>query len=102
MVVYLEVVGRALRLVQDLSEPGVEAVGFVKPVEVDCGREEGTRVKDGAVPMWVEPGRAASCWRAAAMDVPGPRAGPEPVLVVVGNGLTAAREDEPVQEAARA
>jgi len=79
VVVYLEVVGRALRLVQDLSEPGVEAVGFVKPVGV-------------------EPRRAASCWRAAAMDVPEPPAGPEPepVLVVVGNGLTAALEDAPV------
>lgn len=101
MVVYLEVVGRALRLVQDLSEHGVEAVGFVKPVEVDCGREEGTRVKDGAVPMGVEAGRAASCWRAATMDVPGPLAGLEPVPVVQGNGLMAVIEDEPAQGAAR-
>jgi hypothetical protein len=43
VVVFLEVAGRGGRLVRDLRELGVEEVGFVELVKVDCASEEGTR-----------------------------------------------------------
>jgi hypothetical protein len=89
------------RLVQDLLELGVEEVGFVELVEVDCASEEWTRAEDEMV-LGRASGLEGNRWKATAMGVPESRAGQRPEPALEQFGLTATREDASGLEAARA